>query len=144
MIDVFHLDVQPFLGAFTVDHSVPTGLKGDNQAPIFATFPTVSATKGDGFLRDSMVIPTKGDVQSAFLAASASKGDVFMADSCDFCDVDVDMMPVDVDMMPVDVDMVSVDEDMVSISHKSSRFALISHASVHPLGKSLTEILQLE
>ena len=67
-----------------------------------------------------------------------------MADSCDFCDIDVDMMPVDVDMMPVDVDMVSVDEDMVSISHKSSRFAPISHASVHPLGKSLTEILQLE
>ena len=137
MIDVFHLDVQPFLGAFTVDHSVPTGLKGDNQAPIFATFPAVSATKGDGFLRDSVVIPTKGDVQSTFLAASASKGDVFMADSCDFCAVDVDMMPIDVDMMPVDV-------DMVSISHKSSRFALISHASVHPLGKSLTEILQLE
>ena len=60
-----------------------------------------------------------------------------MADSCDFCAVDVDMMPIDVDMMPVDV-------DMVSISHKSSCFAPISHASVHPLGKSLTEILQLE
>ena len=144
MIDVFHLDVQPFLGAFTVDHSVPTGLKGDNQAPIFATFPAASATKGDGFLRDSVVIPTKGDVQSTFLAASASKGDVFMADSCDFCDVDVDMMPVDVDMMPVDVDMVSVDVDMVSFSHESSHFAPCSHAHTQYLGKSLTEINQLE
>ena len=130
MIDVFHLDVQPFLGAFTVDHSVPTGLKGDNQAPIFATFPAVSATKGDGFLHDSVVIPTKGDVQSTFLAASASKGDVFMADSCD--------------MMPVDADMVSVDVDIVSISHESSHFAPCSHAHTQYLGKSLTEINQLE
>ena len=67
-----------------------------------------------------------------------------MADSCDFCAVDVDMMPIDVDMMPVDVDMVSVDVDMVSISHKSSHIAPISHASIHHLGKYLTEILQLE
>ena len=66
------------MGASFVDLSVPTGLKGDNQAPIYTTFPAVSAMKGDDFLCASDVNPTKGDVYSTFPAASATKGDDFL------------------------------------------------------------------
>ena len=37
----------PFLGASFADLGVPPVLKGDNKAPIFATFLAASASKGD-------------------------------------------------------------------------------------------------
>ena len=109
----------PFLGASFADLGVPPVLKGDNKAPIFATFLAASASKGDIFSPFCNVLPTKGDFSFTFPAASATKGD----DSVNCCVVDVDFVP---------------------FSHKSSLSSPVSHTSVQYLGESLTEILQLE